>query len=93
VTALVGLTEYGASGSFYKGNGLVLYNESLNDFFTVARFISVKDQVSNKPPEHLPDDIHLAFEEGATCLAVQCYNAGGNHVPAMHRSGNKATSA
>jgi Domain of unknown function (DUF4145) len=33
--------------------------------------------VKTKPPEHLPADIEAAFKEGAACMAIQCYNAGG----------------
>jgi len=48
---------------------------SLNDFCKVEGFVCLKNFVQKKPPEHLPADINSAFEEGATCLAVECFNA------------------
>ncbi len=48
---------------------------SLNDLFSVLGFISLKDVASVAPPEHLPQEIDSSFREGATCLAVGCYNA------------------
>jgi hypothetical protein len=43
---------------------------------TVERFISLKDEETVAPPEHLPPDIEASFREGAMCMAVGCYNAG-----------------
>lgn len=48
---------------------------SINEFYEVASYQSLKDQVAQQPPEHLPAAIKAAFEEGATCVAVGCYNA------------------
>jgi hypothetical protein len=50
---------------------------ALNEYFNVRGYISLKDQATISPPEHLPDPIESAFKEGATCLAVRCYNAAG----------------
>ena len=50
-------------------------NGSANDYVVVENHLSLKDEPSIKPPEHLPDNIIAVFEEGATCLAVDCYNA------------------
>lgn len=47
----------------------------LNDFFRIVGYVSTKDEAGVSPPEHLPDDISSAFNEGATCLAVKCPNA------------------
>lgn len=49
---------------------------SVNNYFRVEGFVSLKDTVRTSPPEHLPPVIKAAFEEGATCMAVNCYNAG-----------------
>lgn len=49
----------------------------VNDLFDVEGHISLKDEATVDPPEHLPAEIEAAFREGATCLAVQCYNAAG----------------
>ena len=37
----------------------------------------MKDAAGVEPPEHLPETIHAAFVEGATCHAVGCHNAAG----------------
>ena len=49
----------------------------LNTLMDVDGFVSVKDAVTTNPPEFLPNDVNAVFIEGATCLAVHCYNAGG----------------
>lgn len=48
---------------------------TLDRFMDVLGYINLSDVASVKPPEHLPDQIKAAFEEGAKCLAVQCFNA------------------
>jgi hypothetical protein len=50
---------------------------SLNNFFNVEGYISIKDRAKISPPEHLDQGIAAVFNEGATCLAVQCWNAAG----------------
>jgi Domain of unknown function (DUF4145) len=52
-------------------------NCSLNDHFNVEGHLSLKDMNRVPPPNHIPPNIKAAFEEGATCIAVGCYNAGG----------------
>ena len=49
----------------------------LNTLMDVDGFVSVKDAVTTNPPEFLPNDVNAVFIEGATCLAVHCYNAAG----------------
>lgn len=56
-------------------NGIVAYEGSLSHWFTVDKVITLRDQASVAPPEHLPENINSAFNEGATCLAVGCFNA------------------
>jgi hypothetical protein len=51
--------------------------DALNNYFKVEGQISLKDHGAIQPPDHLPDNIANAFREGATCLAVQCWNAAG----------------
>lgn len=48
---------------------------SINSFFENLGHISLKDKVGIEPPEYLPAHVDAAFQEGATCLAVQCFNA------------------
>jgi hypothetical protein len=53
-----------------------------NDLYVIDGYISLKDQATVKPPEHVPETIAAMFREAATCVAVQCWNAAG----AMFRS-------
>ncbi len=48
---------------------------AVNQFMKVEGHISLKDSGSEKPPEHLPENIEAAFREGAACLAIGCSNA------------------
>jgi hypothetical protein len=43
----------------------------------VEGHISLKDEITEAPPEHLPPNIEAAFQEGAACLAIGCANAAG----------------
>ena len=71
---LVSLNDIRAKERF-SIDGLVNYTHALNPFFNVERFISLRDNNKKQPPEHLPQDIHNAFTEGAACLSIGCYNA------------------
>ena len=53
------------------------FNGSLNRLVDIKSYVSLKDEVGIEPPEHLPENMRAAFVEGATCLAVKCYNAAG----------------
>ena len=57
--------------------GLLKVEGSLNNFVDIKGHISLKDSASVAPPEFLPKEIEAVFQEGATCLAVGCYNAAG----------------
>jgi hypothetical protein len=57
--------------------GLLKVEGTLNQYVNVEGHISLKDTASIEPPDHLPKDIESVFREGATCLAVDCYNAAG----------------
>jgi hypothetical protein len=48
---------------------------SLNNFFEIERFLSLKDRKASAPPEHIPPAIANVFREGSTCLQVECWNA------------------
>ncbi len=50
---------------------------TLNDQFRIEGYINQANFLAAPPPESLPKDIEGAFREGATCLAVGCYNAAG----------------
>lgn len=49
---------------------------SLNNYFNIEGFLSLKDFVRVTPPDYVPDNIKSAFNEGATCMEVNCFNAG-----------------
>lgn len=57
--------------------GLMEYKGTLNDFQEIEGYVSLKDQSSVNTPEFIPEEIENIFDEGATCLAVECYNAAG----------------
>ena len=50
---------------------------ALNNYLDVKDYISLKDQATVAPPEYIPKVIEEVFKEGATRLAVGCYNAAG----------------
>ncbi|UML94856.1 DUF4145 domain-containing protein [Shewanella xiamenensis] len=49
----------------------------LKDILKVSNFITLADIQVSPPPEHLPQNVHNAFIEGAKCYAAGCYNAAG----------------
>ena len=57
--------------------GPLVFGDSLNNHFTVAGYVSLKDMASVQPPDSLPAEIETVFREGATCAAMQCWNAAG----------------
>jgi hypothetical protein len=65
-----------------KENGLPGLKGSVNNYMQVEGFISLKNFSRADPPDHLPADILNAFNEGATCMAVNCFNAAG--TSALH---------
>jgi hypothetical protein len=72
---VVSLSEITAKDTFYQSNGLVRYEDTLNPYFKIERFISLRDNVSTKPPEHVEGQIKDVFIEGAACLSIECCNA------------------
>lgn len=74
---LIGLSLEGhdRKDDFYGGKKVVEFNGSLNPFFDIERYVGLRDNLAVRPPEHLSKEIENAFNEGATCLAVACYNA------------------
>lgn len=58
-----------------KKKGIVGLSGSANEYFEVRGHISLKDENGVVPPEHIPEPIRKAWSEGATCLAVGCFNA------------------
>jgi len=67
-----------AAGAYDKRMSAVKdLKPSVNDYFKVIGHVSLKNEATEEPPEHLPANIDAAFREGATCMAVKCYNAAG----------------
>ena len=62
---------------YFEETALPRFEGSVNNYMQVEDFISLKNFSRAEPPEHLPPDILNAFNEGATCMAVNCFNAGG----------------
>lgn len=57
--------------------GLSKVGIAVNNLVSVESVISLKDRAAVEPPEHLPDAIKAAFNEGARCLSVACFNGAG----------------
>jgi hypothetical protein len=57
--------------------GIFGIESALNRYLNIEGHISIKDQATVAPPEYIPKNIEPIFREGATCLAVGCYNAAG----------------
>ena len=70
------LTAYNAASTYIQ-KGVMATMGSINPHFSIEGYISLKDATDVTPPEHLPPEIDAAFREGATCLAVKCFNAAG----------------
>lgn len=49
--------------------------ENVNHLIDILKYISVKENSTEKPPLYLPEDINEVFQEGITCKSVECYNA------------------
>jgi hypothetical protein len=58
-------------------NNLIKSDITLNQFFTVERFISLVDLTTMDPPEHLPQEIDAIYREGLKCHSIGCHNAAG----------------
>ena len=57
--------------------GILKIDGALNNYLDVETYVSLRDQATIAPPEYIPKEIEAVFKEGATCLAVGCYNAAG----------------
>ncbi len=50
---------------------------SINIFFNIEGFVNLRHNATQRPPESIPPNIKKVFEEGATCLSTECWNATG----------------
>lgn len=57
--------------------GLSSVKSAVNNFADVSGFINTKDRSSRTPPDYLTPGVLSVFQEAATCLSVQCFNACG----------------
>lgn len=57
--------------------GLQKVEDALNNYVDVEGHVTLKDNATVSPPDHVPEPVSATFQEGATCLAVGCYNAAG----------------
>lgn len=73
-TFVIRLHTYEVSETL-KGKQIVQFDGSLNDFFAVREYVSLRDTNIQQPPEFLGKELEDAFREGATCFSVGCYNA------------------
>lgn len=63
--------------SAFRKKGIMNHDDSLNKYCDVERFINIGDVKAVSPPDHLPPEVKLAFEEAARSLAIDCWNAAG----------------
>jgi hypothetical protein len=77
---------FGVCRSCSKGTIFVVRGEldqafetkaTLNNYVKVRGYISLKDQATVAPPQHVPSNIANVFREATTCLSVECWNAAG----------------
>ena len=73
VLSAVGIAE----GAAIAKLGLEKITVAVNNFLRVERYITTRDRANTPPPDYLPENIRLAFEEGSMCLSVKCFNAAG----------------
>ena len=73
VLSAVGMAE----GAAIAKLGLEKITVAVNNFLRVERYITARDRANTPPPDYLPENIRLAFEEGSMCLSVKCFNAAG----------------
>ena len=49
--------------------------QGANDHVRIRSHINITNIKTRPSPEHLPDSIAAAFQEGSKCLAISCFNA------------------
>jgi hypothetical protein len=68
-------TDHSGLSDYYGKNNPAASGQSLNEHFNITGYVSLKDRVTVDAPQYLPANIEDAFNEAATCLSVQCWNA------------------
>lgn len=72
---MISLRDYSHAQLSKPNASLVEYKNSLNEYFEIDRYISLRDHAQHQPPEFLDDNLSDAFKEGAACFSIACYNA------------------
>ena len=71
-------TIFAVERSDYNGpNDPMQIGGTINDKFRVRGYVNIKNLATTAPPDHLPEDVARAFNEAATSVAVECWNAAG----------------
>ena len=76
-TVFIVYDDPNADYKYTHKHGLLNVGVALNQFVGYEGYVSLKDTATVAPPDHIPESIDRVFREGATCYAVQCYNAAG----------------
>lgn len=71
------ISNYELKEAVNSAEKIIQSKMALNVALSFDGYVSLKDHIASKPPEHLPIDVENSFKEGAACLAVGCYNASG----------------
>lgn len=74
-TVFVLSESVGGDYEYVHKTGLLKIDKALNAYIDIEGFISLKDTATVAPPEHVPENVEAAFQEGSTCLGVGCNNA------------------
>lgn len=74
-TLVVRQIEHDDNEELHERMSLANAMGSIDRKVNVMGLITLKDFATTQPPEHLPPAIEAAFREGATCVAVGCFNA------------------
>ena len=69
------LRDAGLSHPFRSSDLVVACKISLENFFDVTGFISIRDHIKHNTPEHLPKHLTEVFIEAESCFGISCYNA------------------
>ena len=73
----ISLSKQEYSHLFNKIEVVISASVSLETYFNVDGYLSIKDFLDTSIPKYLPSNVEIAFKEGASCLAIGCYNASG----------------
>lgn len=64
-------------GVVIKEKGLANIPGAVNDFMRREGYVNIRNLAAVSPPDHLPENINAAFNEGAACMSIHCFNASG----------------